>query len=162
MKGRRRARVVALQALYEIDSVARRPETVLKRLLSEADQSEENTIFIRGLVEGVIRIVIFLAYILAISLMPDLRRVFQYHGAEHKVIHAYEACGRPDAEHAVDYPPRHPRCGTGFLLVVMVVAITSTSVIRAKPKSRTFALPSSSIRMFEGFRSRWMTPRWWA
>jgi uncharacterized protein YqhQ len=79
--------------------------------------------FVFNLVEGLIRIVVFVIYIGGISLLPDLRRVFQYHGAEHKVIHAYEACGRPDAKRAEDYPPMHPRCGTGFLLVVMVVAI---------------------------------------
>ena len=56
--------------------------------------------FVFNLVEGVIRIVIFLLYIVVISFLPDLRRVFMYHGAEHKVIHAYESCGRPDAEQA--------------------------------------------------------------
>lgn len=85
--------------------------------------------FVFNLVEGVVRIAIFLLYILGISLIPDLRRVFQYHGAEHKVIHAYEAHGRPDAERAVDYSPLHPRCGTGFLLVVMVVAIFAFAIV---------------------------------
>jgi uncharacterized protein YqhQ len=64
-----------------------------------------------------------LLYIAGISLLPDLRRVFQYHGAEHKVIHAYESCGRPDAEHARGFSTLHPRCGTGFLLLVMVLAV---------------------------------------
>lgn len=85
--------------------------------------------FVFNLVEGVIRIVLFLLYILGVSLIPDLRRVFQYHGAEHKVIHAYEACGRPDAKRALGYPPMHPRCGTGFLLVVMVIAILVFAVV---------------------------------
>lgn len=79
--------------------------------------------FIFNLVEGVIRIAIFILYVVAISFLPDLRRVFQYHGAEHKVIHAYEACGRPDARGAVRYSTRHPRCGTGFLLLVLVIAV---------------------------------------
>ena len=85
--------------------------------------------FVFNLVEGVIRIVIFLVYILVISLLPDLRRVFQYHGAEHKVIHAYEACGRPDTEKAKAFPTMHPRCGTGFLLLVMVIAIFVFAVV---------------------------------
>ncbi len=85
--------------------------------------------FVFNLVEGVIRIVLFLLYILGVSLIPDLRRVFQYHGAEHKVIHAYEACGKPDAKSALGYPPMHPRCGTGFLLVVMVIAILVFAVV---------------------------------
>jgi uncharacterized protein YqhQ len=85
--------------------------------------------FVFNLVEGAIRIAVFLLYILGISLIPDLRRVFQYHGAEHKVIHAYEACGRPDAERAGGYSTRHPRCGTGFLLVVMVIAIFVFAIV---------------------------------
>jgi uncharacterized protein YqhQ len=85
--------------------------------------------FVFNLVEGVIRIVVFLFYILGISFIPDLRRVFQYHGAEHKVIHAYEASGRPDAQRAADQSPLHPRCGTGFLLVVMVIAILVFAVV---------------------------------
>ena len=76
-----------------------------------------------NLVEGLIRIAIFILYLVAISLIPDLRRVFEYHGAEHKLIHAYEACGRPDAEFARKFSTRHPRCGTGFLLLVFVLAV---------------------------------------
>ncbi len=79
--------------------------------------------FLFNLVEGLIRIAIFILYIVGISLIPDLRKVFQYHGAEHKVIHAYESCGRPDAEHASGYSTLHPRCGTGFLLLVMVISV---------------------------------------
>jgi uncharacterized protein YqhQ len=75
------------------------------------------------LVEGVIRTAIFLGYLLALSRQKDLRRVFQYHGAEHKVIACHEA-GRPlTPEHARGFSRLHPRCGTSFLLVVMVVAI---------------------------------------
>jgi uncharacterized protein YqhQ len=85
--------------------------------------------FVFNLVEGVIRIALFLLYIFAISFIPDLRRVFQYHGAEHKVIHAYEACGRPDAERAALYPTMHPRCGTGFLLLVMVIAVFVFAIV---------------------------------
>jgi len=85
--------------------------------------------FVFNLVEGIIRIALFLIYIFAISLIPDLRRVFQYHGAEHKVIHAYEACGLPDAERARGYSTRHPRCGTGFLLLVMVIAVFVFAIV---------------------------------
>jgi uncharacterized protein YqhQ len=85
--------------------------------------------FVFPLVEGVIRIVIFLLYILVISLLPDLRRVFMYHGAEHKVIHAYESCGKPDAERAKAFSTLHPRCGTGFLLLVMVIAVFVFAIV---------------------------------
>ncbi len=85
--------------------------------------------FLFNLVEGLIRIAIFILYIVGISLIPDLRRVFQYHGAEHKVIHAYESCGRPDAEQAGNYSTLHPRCGTGFLLLVMVISVFFFAII---------------------------------
>jgi uncharacterized protein YqhQ len=85
--------------------------------------------FLFNLVEGLIRIAIFILYIVGISLIPDLRRVFQYHGAEHKVIHAYEACGRPDAGEAGRYSTLHPRCGTGFLLLVMVIAVLLFAIV---------------------------------
>jgi uncharacterized protein YqhQ len=79
--------------------------------------------FLFNLVEGVIRLILFIGYLLAVQLIPDLRRVWEYHGAEHKVIHAYEACGRADAEYAKRFPTLHPRCGTGFLLLVFVLAV---------------------------------------
>ncbi len=79
--------------------------------------------FVFNLVEGLIRIAIFLLYIVGISLIPDLRRVFMYHGAEHKLIHAFEVYGLPDAEKAAGFSTRHPRCGTSFLLIVMVLSV---------------------------------------
>jgi uncharacterized protein YqhQ len=85
--------------------------------------------FVFNLVEGLIRIAIFLIYIVAISFIPDLRRVFQYHGAEHKVIHAYEHCEELDPAHAARFKTMHPRCGTGFLLLVMVVAVFVFAIV---------------------------------
>jgi uncharacterized protein YqhQ len=85
--------------------------------------------FVFNLVEGLIRIALFVLYIVAISFVPDLRRVFQYHGAEHKVIHAYEAYGRPEAERAAPFSTLHPRCGTGFLLLVMVIAVFVFAIV---------------------------------
>lgn len=75
------------------------------------------------LVEKVLRISIFLAYIYAVSRMKDLRRVFEYHGAEHKTIHCYEAGDDLTPESAQRFSRLHPRCGTSFMLIVMVVAI---------------------------------------
>jgi uncharacterized protein YqhQ len=75
------------------------------------------------LVEGVLRTAIFIGYIAAISRLRDLRRVFEYHGAEHKTISCYEAGDRLIPARAELYSRLHPRCGTSFLLVVMVVAI---------------------------------------
>ncbi len=76
-----------------------------------------------NLVDGIIRIVIFIVYILGISMMKDIKRVFQYHGAEHKSIYAFEAGEELTVENARKYSPLHPRCGTSFLLTVMLVSI---------------------------------------
>jgi uncharacterized protein YqhQ len=75
------------------------------------------------IVEGAIRVSIFVLYLLVISLLPDLRRVFQYHAAEHKVINAYEAGEELVPEKVQRFSLIHPRCGTAFLLWVMVIAI---------------------------------------
>lgn len=76
-----------------------------------------------NILEGAIRMLFFLAYIVGIGFMPNVRRVFQYHGAEHKAVNAYEG-GAPMTVEAVDrFTTRHTRCGTSFLLIVMVVAI---------------------------------------
>jgi uncharacterized protein YqhQ len=74
-------------------------------------------------VEGTLRTSIFLGYLLLLSRLPDMRRVFEYHGAEHKVISCYEAGDELTPERARLYSRLHPRCGTSFLLVVMIVAI---------------------------------------
>jgi len=79
--------------------------------------------FLFWLVEGILRTGIFIAYIAAISKMPDLRRVFEYHGAEHKTISCYEAEDELTPARAKLYSRLHPRCGTSFLLIVMVLAI---------------------------------------
>ena len=75
------------------------------------------------IVEGVIRVSIFILYLVVISLLPDLRRVFEYHAAEHKVINAYEAGEELVPERVQRFSLIHPRCGTAFLLWVMVIAI---------------------------------------
>src|ERR671930_303548 len=75
------------------------------------------------IVEGLIRVTIFVAYLSVISLLPDLRRVFQYHAAEHKAINAYEAGEELEPETVQRHSLIHPRCGTAFLLWVMVIAI---------------------------------------
>ena len=76
-----------------------------------------------NLIEGGIRLAVFLLYIWGISFMGGIRRVFQYHGAEHKTIHCYEAGKALTVENVQKFPRLHPRCGTNFLLIVMVVAI---------------------------------------
>jgi uncharacterized protein YqhQ len=75
------------------------------------------------LVEGILRTAIFIGYIVLISRLPDLRRVFEYHGAEHKTISCFEAGDELVPENAARFSRLHPRCGTSFLLIVMVLAI---------------------------------------
>ena len=79
--------------------------------------------------EGAIKISLFLAYVLLISLMRDIRRVFQYHGAEHKTINAYEAKAPLTVENVKDYTKVHVRCGTSFVLVVLVTSIIVFMVV---------------------------------
>jgi len=82
-----------------------------------------------NLVDGVIRVAVFLAYIIGISRMPDIQRVFQYHGAEHKSIFTFEAGEELIVENVRKYSCLHPRCGTSFLLIVMLVSILIFSLI---------------------------------
>ncbi|HYN89968.1 MAG TPA: DUF1385 domain-containing protein, partial [Ardenticatenaceae bacterium] len=82
-----------------------------------------------NIAEGVVRLAIFLAYLLVIRRMNEIRRVFSYHGAEHKTINAYEAGAELTPESVQRFSTLHPRCGTGFLLVVMVVSIFVFSLL---------------------------------
>lgn len=79
--------------------------------------------FLMNLAEGGIRLILFLLYIWGISLTPDIKRVFEYHGAEHKTIHTYEDDQELTVENVRKHSRLHPRCGTNFLLIVMVVSI---------------------------------------
>ncbi|GFO65310.1 DUF1385 domain-containing protein [Geomonas paludis] len=88
---------------------------------------DSNIVF--NLVDGVIRVAVFLIYIIAISRMKDIQRVFQYHGAEHKSIFTFEAGEELTVENVRKYSCLHPRCGTSFLLIVMLVSIVVFSLI---------------------------------
>ena len=80
-------------------------------------------------VEGLIRVALVLGYLSAISLLPDVRRVFMYHGAEHKTINAFESGWALDVPSVRRASTLHPRCGTGFLLVVLVISVVVFSVV---------------------------------
>ena len=83
-----------------------------------------------NLIEGVVRIAIFVGYVAAISTMKDIRRTFMYHGAEHKTVHCYEADKPLTVENARSFTTLHPRCGTSFLVIVMIVSILMFSLIK--------------------------------
>jgi uncharacterized protein YqhQ len=78
---------------------------------------------VSNIIEGIIRIGIFIAYLKIISLMPDVKRLFTYHGAEHKVVNAYEAGMPLEVDYVRKYSTAHTRCGTSFLLAVLVISI---------------------------------------
>ena len=86
-------------------------------------------LWVRNLLEGGLRVVIFLTYLMAISHMKDIHRTFQYHGAEHKTIFCYEAGLPLTVENVKKQPKHHPRCGTSFLFVVVIVSILLSSVV---------------------------------
>ena len=115
--------------------------------------------FLFVLVEGVIRVGLVLGYLSLIALLPDVRRVFQYHGAEHKTINAFESGWPLEVSSVRRASLLHPRCGTGFLLVVMVVSIVVFSVVAlAHPNwywliaSRVLAIPVIAGLGFESIR----------
>jgi uncharacterized protein YqhQ len=83
-----------------------------------------------NLVDGLIRVIFFLTYIIGISFLKDIRRVFQYHGAEHKVVHTWEAREDLTVDNARRKSTLHPRCGTSFLLIVMVMSIIVFSIFK--------------------------------
>jgi uncharacterized protein YqhQ len=84
---------------------------------------------VQSFVEGVVRLGVFLLYVASIGMLPDIRRVFQYHGAEHKVINAYEAGEELTVPNVQRHSTFHPRCGTSFILIVLVVSIFLFSLL---------------------------------
>ncbi len=83
----------------------------------------------RSLVEGVLRVGIYVGYLLAVSCIKDMRRIFMYHGAEHKTISCYEAEDELDPPHAMKHTRLHPRCGTNYLFLVMAISIFVLTVV---------------------------------
>lgn len=96
--------------------------------------------FLFNLVDGIIRIAFFIIYVWAISFMDDIKRMFQYHGAEHMAIHCYEHRQELTVKNVQRFTTLHPRCGTAFILIVLIVAILLFSVI-----------PSLVMWLFPGF-----------
>src|SRR3981081_4273662 len=99
------------------------------------------------LVEGVIRVALVLAYLSAIALLPDVRRVFQYHGAEHKTINAFESGWPLEGASVRRASLLHPRCGTGFLVVVLVISVLTFSVVAFFHTNWAWVISSRGVRM---------------
>lgn len=121
----------------------------------------------QNILEGGIRLVVFLAYVASISLMKDIQRVYQYHGAEHKAIYAYEAGEELTVENARKFSPLHPRCGTSFLFFVVAISIFVFAFLSLEPfwwriLSRILLMPLVAGIAFEvlKFTGRHAQSRW--
>jgi len=112
---------------------------------------------VSNLIEGTLRIVIFVVYLKLIGLMPDIKTTFAYHGAEHKVVNAYEAGIPLDVENVKSYSTAHARCGTSFLLAVLVIAIIVFALLGRPPMwisilSRIILIPVIAALGYEAVR----------
>ena len=96
---------------------------VLPTFIAKFLKAYTENLMLLNLIEGVIRLAFFIIYVAVISRVRDIQRVFEYHGAEHKTIHAYEAGVPLEVEHVRPFSTLHPRCGTSFLLIVMLVSM---------------------------------------
>ena len=122
---------------------------------------------VSNLVEGILRLVLLIGYVVVIGFMRDIRRVFAYHGAEHMTVHAHEAGLPLEVQNVRQFPAAHPRCGTAFLLTVMVVAILVFAFLGRPPLewrilSRVLLIPFIAAFSYEVIRfsgahssSRW-------
>ena len=122
--------------------------------------------FLSNLLEGMVRLSIFLAYVWAIGFLPDIRRVFGYHGAEHKTINAYERGDELTVEKVQDNSAVHVRCGTAFLLVVAVISILVFSLLGRPPMllriaSRLFLIPVIAGIAYEFIKFSAAHQRYW-
>ncbi len=102
---------------------------ILPTLLAEVLDKYIGSGILRNLLEGLIRIIIFLIFMFSVSRMKDIKRTFMYHGAEHKTIHCYESGLPLTVENVRGCGKEHPRCGTSFLFVVMIISILLFSVV---------------------------------
>ncbi len=107
--------------------------------------TEEHKPVLFNIVDGIIRIAIFLVYLFIISFMSDVKKLFEYHGAEHKAIHCYEKGRKLDVENVKKFTTLHPRCGTSFLLIVFIVSILVFSLL---PSFIIWQLPNFAFYNF--------------
>jgi len=88
--------------------------------------------FLFNLIDGFFRLIIFLAYVIIIGLFKDVKRIFQYHGAEHKAVHCYESGRKMSVKNVQKFSTLHPRCGTSLIIFIIVVSILLFSLIKTE------------------------------
>lgn len=122
--------------------------TLLSRIFNiTAETSTVGVKLLLNVAEGLTKILIFLGYLLAIGFMKDIKRIFMYHGAEHKVISCYEHGDALTVENAKKYSTSHPRCGTSFMFIIMVVGILVASVVDNLFGLNTLTFSASLVRL---------------
>ena len=117
--------------------------------------SFENNLFF-NLIDGVLRIMFFLIYITLISFLPDIRRIFQYHGAEHKVVSCYEKGDNLNVENAKKHTRIHPRCGTNFIIIVFIVSLVIFSLFNVQTFLEGFILRIVFLPLIAGLSYEWL------
>lgn len=143
---------VGLALAFVIALIFIGPVLAIGRLESALDNER-----LAALVEGVLRLLVLLAYLLLIGLLPDIRRVFAYHGAEHKSINALEDGAPLEVGSVQRYSTAHPRCGTSFLLVVVVISVALFVLVGLPPLwqrilSRVVLIPVIAAISYEVIR----------
>jgi len=120
-----------------------------------------------GLIDGLLRLLVFFVYLFGIGFMSDVRRMFEYHGAEHMSVHCYESGKELSVANAKHFPPEHSRCGTSLLIFVIVVSIIIFSLVRSphwyyNVPARIFLIPVIAGISYEllKFSSKFKCLRW--
>lgn len=140
---------------------------VLPALLTQATDSYVPNALLSNLLEGVIRFIFVIAYIWGVGHLADIRRVFGYHGAEHKTVHAYEAGVPLTVENVRHYSTSHPRCGTSFILVIVAASILVFSLFGRPPILVRIGLRIALLPLIVGIAYEWLklsvrhAGKWW-
>ena len=136
---------VILSLCFSVGLFIALPAAIAEFILPASGETGEH--LLSNLLEGLVKLSLLIGYIWAIGFVPDIRRVFSYHGAEHKTINAYEAGAELTPETVQTFPLEHPRCGTGFLLTVVLISIIIFTLIPLPDPIPTTSLDNIGIRV---------------
>ncbi|MEM8857112.1 MAG: DUF1385 domain-containing protein [Chloroflexota bacterium] len=136
---------VILSLCFSVGLFIALPAAIAEYILPASGETGEH--LLSNLLEGLVKLSLLIGYIWAIGFVPDIQRVFSYHGAEHKTINAYEAGAELTPESVQTFPLEHPRCGTGFLLTVVLISIIIFTLIPLPDPIPTTSLDNIGIRV---------------